>query len=218
MLQPGKMMEIADEVLKLGIDGKAKGRLIKKKFTVMYSGPENQTGQYGTGFIISRKIKESILECEPVDRLCRNRIRGEIQEFDNNLSPRSHRRQRRRGKQNSAVSLKEHELIVIMWDFNAKVGREESRHKISDKYSLHEHSNENGSLLVQSAIRNNFYIKSTTFPHKTIHMGTWKIPGSTEVNQIYCVLVSARHASFITDVRSSKGANCDSDHYLVKAK
>ena len=111
-----------------------------------------------------------------------------------------------------------YELLVIMGDFNAKVGREESRHKVSGKYSLHEHSNKNGSLLVQFAIRNNLYIKSTTFPHKTIHMGTWKIPGSTEVNKIDHVLVSARHASSIIDVRNSRGANCDSDHYLIKAK
>ena len=105
-----------------------------------------------------------------------------------------------------------------MGDFNSKVGREECRHKVSGKYSLHEHSTENGSFLVQFAIRNNLYIKSTSFSHKTIHMGTWKIPGSTEVNQIDQVLVSAKHASSIIDVRNSRGANCDTDHYLVKAK
>ena len=105
-----------------------------------------------------------------------------------------------------------------MGDFNTKVGREECRHKVSGKHSLQEHSNENGSFLVQFAIKNNLYIKSTTFPHKIIHMGTWKILGSTEVNQIDHVLVSARHASSIMDVRNSRGANCDSNHYLVKAK
>jgi len=49
MLQPGKMMEIADEVLKLGIDlvalqeirWQGHREINKKNFTVIYSGPEN---------------------------------------------------------------------------------------------------------------------------------------------------------------------------------
>jgi hypothetical protein len=53
MLQPGKMMEIANEVLKLGIDlvaiheirWKGQGGINKKNFTVIYCGPENRTGQ-----------------------------------------------------------------------------------------------------------------------------------------------------------------------------
>jgi len=87
VLQPGKVMEIADEVLKQGIDlvalqeirWQGHGEINRKNVTVIYSGPQNRTRQYVTGFIVSRKIKESILEWEPVnDRLCRIKIGGKF--------------------------------------------------------------------------------------------------------------------------------------------
>jgi exonuclease III len=66
MPQPGKMMEIADEVLKLGMDlvalqeirWQGHGEINRKNFTVICSGPENRTGQYGTGFIYQERLKK----------------------------------------------------------------------------------------------------------------------------------------------------------------
>ena len=146
MLQPGKMLEIANEVSKLGTDLVAlqeirwhgHGEINKKNFIVIYSGPENRTGQYGTGFIISRKIKESILEWEPVnDRLCRIRIRGKFRNLTiiSAYAPTEDKGEEEKVEFYSKLEricsrVPKYEMLIIMGDFNTKVGREECRHKV----------------------------------------------------------------------------------------
>jgi hypothetical protein len=61
-------------------------------------------------------------------------------------------------------------------------------------------------------------IDSTVFPHKTNHKPTWRSPDFSVENQIDHVLIYTRHHSDLMDVRIFKGANVDSDHYLVGAK
>ncbi|XP_062716068.1 uncharacterized protein LOC134291831 [Aedes albopictus] len=60
-------------------------------------------------------------------------------------------------------------------------------------------------------------IRSTVFQHSLPYRYTWRSPQQTE-SQIDHVLIDGRHFSDIIDVRTYRGANIDSDHYLVMVK
>ena len=64
----------------------------------------------------------------------------------------------------------------------------------------------------------NLVVKSTMFPHRNIHNCNWTSPDGQTHNQIDLILVDRRWHSSIIDVRSFRGADCDTDHYLVVAK
>ncbi|TBT99269.1 hypothetical protein CWI39_2082p0010 [Hamiltosporidium magnivora] len=54
-----------------------------------------------------------------------------------------------------------------------------------------------------------------TLKCKRIHTTTWKSPYDISNNQIDHVLIDLRHGSDILDVRTYRGADVDSDNYLV---
>jgi len=83
---------------------------------------------------------------------------------------------------------------------------------------LHQDSNDNGVRLVNFATPKKLVVKSTILPHRNIHKYTWTSPDGITHNQIDHVLIDRRRQSSILDVRSFRGADCDTDHYLVVAK
>jgi endonuclease/exonuclease/phosphatase family metal-dependent hydrolase len=108
-------------------------------------------------------------------------------------------------------------MNIVKGDFNAKVGREDIFKPIIGNKSLHEASNDNGVRVVNFAISKNLIVKSI-FPHPDINKHTWTSPDGVTHNEIDHFLIDKRRHSNILDVRSFRGDDYDTDHYLVVAK
>ncbi|XP_055384430.1 craniofacial development protein 2-like [Condylostylus longicornis] len=190
-MRPGKMNEIASEMMKNNLDIIALqeirwmgyGKINKPDFSIYYSGDNFRSGMCGT---------EEANDDE----------KDEFYEELNNL----------------CEGIPDYDTLIIAGDLNAKIGRERCIQQVAGRFSLHNETNENGRRLYQFANENNLRIRSTAFERKNIHKGTWKVPERNVVNQIDHVLISKRWATSIIDVRTYKGANCDSNHFLVVSK
>jgi len=109
-------------------------------------------------------------------------------------------------------------MKILLGDFNAEVGRENIFKPTIGNESQHQDSNDNGVRIVNFATSKNLVVKSTMFPHRNIHKYTWTSPDGKTHNQIDHILIDRRWHSSVLDVRSFRGADCDTDHYLVFAK
>ena len=98
------------------------------------------------------------------------------------------------------------------------MGRENVFKQITENESLHQDTNDNGVRILNLATSINLVVKSMMFPHRSLHKYTWNSPDGKTHNQIDHVLIDRRWHSSILDVRSFRGDDCDTDHYLVFAK
>jgi len=108
-------------------------------------------------------------------------------------------------------------IKILLRDFNAKVGEENIFKPTTGNECLHQDSNDNGVRILNFAPSKNVVVMSTMFPHRNFHKYTWTSPDGQTHNQTDYVLIDRRWHSKILDVRSFRGADCDTDHYLVVA-
>jgi hypothetical protein len=109
-------------------------------------------------------------------------------------------------------------MKILLGDFKAKVGRTDTFKPTTGNDSLHQDSNDNGVRVVNFATSENLFVKSMMFSHRNIHKCTWTSPDGKTDKQIDHVLIDRRWHSSILDVRSFRGADCDTDHHLVVAR
>jgi exonuclease III len=63
-------------------------------------------------------------------------------------------------------------MKILLGDFNAKLGREDTFRPTIGNKSLHEDSNDNGVRVVNFATSKNLVVKTTMFAHRNIHKYT----------------------------------------------
>jgi hypothetical protein len=196
-----------------------------KTHTVFQSGKSNGKREFGVAFIVNKEMKKNILGFTPVsERICRLRVKTKFFNLSgiNVNAPTEDKDETNKDEFYSQLgrtydSAPSNDIKIIIGDLNANLGKEEMYKGTIGKQSLHIDSNDNGKRIIDFAMSRNLVISSTCFPHKAIHKGTWRSPDGKTYNQIDHVLIDRRNASSIIDVRTCRGANGDSDHYLVKA-
>ena len=192
------------------------------KFNI-YTSSNRQQHVFGTAFAVARKFNNLVLNFTPIDeRLCVLRVKGRFFNYSliNVHAPTNDSTDEVKdvfyeGLRAAYEKCPKHDVKMIIGDVNAKVGREEIFRPVIGKCGLHENTNENGLRLVYFATEMGMVIKSTWFMHKKINLATWKSPDGKTLNQIDHCLIDGRHSSDVINVKTCRGPNVDSDHFMV---
>ena len=114
--------------------------------------------------------------------------------------------------------VKRHDLLIVGWDFNAKVGSDNSRReKVIVRIGLGL-MNKNCMLFADFCVEHELVIGGTQFQHKPVHTYTWQSLDGRTRSQVDHTAVSWKWAASLQDVRMKRGADVGSDHKLVVMK
>ena len=106
-----------------------------------------------------------------------------------------------------------------MGDLNAQIdGKRDGFQEIIGPYGSARGTNDNGERFISFCNTNGFVIGNTQFQRKKIHKNTWRSPNGYVFNEIDYICISKKWRGALQDVRTYRGADIGSDHYLVAAK
>ena len=111
---------------------------------------------------------------------------------------------------------KSQDVVIIMGDFNAKVGNERVDEVVGD-HCLGQR-NERGERPIDRARMHDMIIGNTWFKHHARKLWTWKSPEDNAKNQIDYIMTNKRFRNSLLTVKTMPGADCYTDHVLLFGK
>ncbi|XP_060647400.1 craniofacial development protein 2-like [Drosophila nasuta] len=148
--------------------------------------------EFGCGFVVSRRLRHHVSNFTPVsERLATIRVKARFfnlsiicahaptEEKDDAAKDAFYAR-----LEDTYDRCPNHDVKIILGDFNAKVGRERIFDRTVGQFSLHETTSKNGFRLIDFAAARNMVVSSTRFRHLDIHKATWLSPDQKTRNHV----------------------------------
>ncbi|CAK1588972.1 unnamed protein product, partial [Parnassius mnemosyne] len=225
-----KMDEVCEMMNDRGIDmlcvneTKRKGRDVTAHgiYTAYWSGvDETERACQGVGVILSERMGQCVKEYECVSpRLLWIRMKVGLKKLfvlgvyaPDMSKPTYIREQFWDMVRLVLMKCKENENIIMLGDFNGRVGVKRSGYERILGTFGDERINENGEDLLTVCVEKNLFVANTFFRHKRIHMYTWE--RGDDRSMIDFIIVDERMRSAVVDTRVYRGSNVGTDHYLV---
>ncbi|KAK4297369.1 hypothetical protein Pmani_030187 [Petrolisthes manimaculis] len=112
----------------------------------------------------------------------------------------------------------ESDKVVLLGDFNARVGRDHRNYGPALGHFGKGNCNSNGELLLNLCTQHNLVITNTYFHQLDHHYYTWKHPRSKHCHLLDYVITKKEHKKEVLNTRAMRGEECGTDHYLVKSR
>jgi len=193
--------------------------------TVLYAGRDDNQHHEGVVIILKKGLEKYLLEWKPINsRLMTARMQGKHVNLSlvqcyapTNDSDDTTKDSFYAQLQAELEKLPRHDMLVIMGDLNAKVGRDNSSYDRAMGKEGCGTMNENGERLAELCAAYNLVIGGTIFPHRDIHKLTWCSPNGRDRNQIDHLMINGTWRRSLLDVKVRRGADVGSNHHLVTA-
>ncbi|XP_063624759.1 uncharacterized protein LOC134796499 [Cydia splendana] len=207
------------------------GEIVEKGggYTFFWKGTAaHEPRRSGVGFAIKNEIAKRLEEC-PVytsDRVISLRVHLQHNNFLNvisiyapTLDKSDDIKDQFYEELTQALSkVKSREQILLLGDFNARVGRDyEAWPNVLGRHGIG-NMNNNGQLLLSLCAQFDLSITNTFFRLPSKHKATWMHPRSKHWHLIDYAIVRRRDIGQVNITRVMRGANCWTDHRLVLTK
>ena len=108
--------------------------------------------------------------------------------------------------------------LLVIGDFNARIGRENDKWRLSlGKYGIGI-CNSNGELLLVLCTEFDLIVTNTMFKQKDAHKTTWTHPLSRHGHMIDFIITRCRNKMSIYSTLTMRGANCGTDHHMLRSR